>query len=310
MGQLIFLILFVVALIAGISAYLPGSQKPVNPMVFISDQSGYTTTEERNRKRMEQANITTSQGMIQVRRQMQEIAAKQKNFSDMLVEEERVLKNTGQQASLILAEAQKQAPKDQQDILRLKGLGSTLEDQQRLLVEHGQDLIALNDRIIRNRDWIHDQMDLIDTNNQTTQQIKLQGQYIALKDQSATFFDKVTQYNQQVQQYMQETQNQLNDAANHIVYDNSLQQQVVKEKIQSLMDRQHEEMVKLSESREKSQSLMRDQQERWTLSQELLNDSIRHSKELIGQERRNAKERQIQLQQQIQDQMQRIKDKQ
>lgn len=310
MGQLIFLILFVVALIAGISAYLPHSQKPVNPVAFISDQSGYTTTEERNRKKMEQSNITTNQGLTQVRRQMQEIAEKQKNFSDMLAEEERVLKNTGQQASLILAEAQKQAQKEQQDVLRLKGLGSALQDQQRLLVEHGQDLIALNDEIIRNRDWIHDQMDLIDANNQTTQQIKLQGQYTALKDQSAAFFDKVTQYNQQVQQYMQETQNQLNETLNHIVYDNSLQQQAVKEKIQSLMDRQHEEMVKLSENREKSQSLMRDQQERWTLSQELLNDSIRHTRQLIGQERRDAKEKQIQLQQEIQEQMLRIKDKQ
>ena len=42
--------------------------------------------------------------------------------------------------------------------------------------------------------------------------------------------------------------------------------------------------------------------------QELLNNSIRHSKALIGQERRDAKEKQIQLQQEIQDQMQRIKE--
>lgn len=171
-------------------------------------------------------------------------------------------------------------------------------------------MIALNDQIIKDRDWIHDQIDLIDTNNETTQQIQLQGQYNALKDQSAAFFDKVTQYNQQVQQYMQETQNQLNDTVNHIVYDNSLQQQAIREKIRALMDRQHEDMIKLAESREKSQNLMREQEESWALSQELLNNSIRHSKALIGQERRDAKEKQIQLQQEIQDQMQRIKDKQ
>lgn len=111
MGQLIFFILFIAALITGIFIYLPHSQKPVNPMVFISDQSGYTTTEERNRKRMEQANITTNQGLTQVRRQMQEIAEKQKNFSDMLAEEERQLNTTGGQASALLAEAQKASPK-------------------------------------------------------------------------------------------------------------------------------------------------------------------------------------------------------
>jgi hypothetical protein len=153
-------------------------------------------------------------------------------------------------------------------------------------------------------------MDLIDANNVTTQATRLQGQYTALKDQSATFFDKVTEYHQQVQQYMQTTQDQLNDTVNQITYDSSLQQQAIRDKIRLLLEKQHENMLKLSESRQRSQILMRDQEEALALSQELLNNSIRHTKELIGQERRDAKEKQRELQQKIQDQMDRMKDKQ
>ncbi len=169
MGQFIFFILFIVALIAGIFIYLPHSKKPVNPMVFISDQSGYTTTEERNRKRMEQANITTNQGLDPSPQTNGRDCRKAKEFFRYACRRREVLNTTGEQASAVLAEAQRQAQKEGQDVLRLKGLGLELQDQQRLLVEHGQDLIALNDQIIKDRDWIHDQIDLIDTNNETTQ---------------------------------------------------------------------------------------------------------------------------------------------
>jgi len=310
MGQFIFFALFFIALLAGIFAYLPGSQRPINPLAFISDQSGYTSVEERNHKRMEQANVITSQGLTQVRRQMQEIAQKQKYFSDMLAQQEQLLNATGKQAAMVLAQAQQAAEKEGKDILGFKDLAMQLQDQQRLLVEHGQDLIALNDQIIRNRDWIHDQMDLVDTNNETTQQMKLQGQYSALNTQSAVFFDKVTQYNQQAQQYMQEVLDKLNDTANHITYDSSLQQQAIREKIRALMDKQHQDMLQLSENRQKSQNLMRDQEQNLALSQELLNNSIRHTRQLIGQERQEAKEKQRQLQQEIQDQKDRMRDKQ
>ena len=69
-------------------------------------------------------------------------------------------------------------------------------------------------------------------------------------------------------------------------------------------------MLQLSENRQKSQNLMRDQEQNLALSQELLNNSIRHTRQLIGQERQEAKEKQRQLQQEIQDQKDRMRDKQ
>ena len=109
---------------------------------------------------------------------------------------------------------------------------------------------------------------------------------------------------------MQTTQDKLNYTARHIAHASRRQQENIQEKIRLMLEAQREDMLKLTDARERSQELMRDQKQNFALSQELLNNSIEHSKELIEDERQKAKEKKMELEQKIQDQRDRAQDKQ
>jgi ElaB/YqjD/DUF883 family membrane-anchored ribosome-binding protein len=202
---------------------------------------------------------------------------------------------------------QQEGEKGGQDILKLKALASEMQDEQRLLVAHGQQLLVLNDQLTKNRQWIADQVDLSNINNETSLNA-LQQRYTMLKEQASGFFDKVTQHNQEVRDRMNKMQDQLNDLANNTSSDSALQQQNIKERITRMLDKEHEDMIKLADNQQASSSLMKDSQQNLEDSKELFSDSLQHSQDLIEDERQKAEDQQEISQQRVADEMQRIQD--
>jgi hypothetical protein len=308
MGQFIFFALFVITLLVGAFAYFAPLQKPVNPVKFMMDNSGYTQEESTNRKRTQQLNMTTSSGLIQIHKQMDDLAVVQNKFLDTIQDQQQVLQNTGKEASDIMLLTQQEGEKGDKDILKLKALASEMQDEQRLLVAHGQELLVLNDQLTKSRQWIADQVDLANINNESSLNA-LQQRYTMLKDQASGFFDKVTQHNQEVRDRMTKMQDQLNDLANNASSDSvAMQQQNIKERIAHMLDKERADMVKLADNEDASQSLMNDSKQHLEDSKELLNVSLQRSQDLIEDERQKAEDQQEISQQRVADQMQRIQD--
>jgi len=110
MGQFIFFALFITALLVVAFAHFAPSHRFVNPVEFFSDKSGYTTVQEHNSKSIQQVNVTTGQGLTQVRRQMTDLVQTQKTSSKNL-EEQRSL-----QYARNLIDEEHQKDQDQQRI--------------------------------------------------------------------------------------------------------------------------------------------------------------------------------------------------
>jgi len=307
MSQFLFFSLFLVALLAGIYACYHPTHK-FNPIEYISDQSGYSNAEDTNRKKIEQSNIITTKGLVEVHRQMQVLADNQQRFADMLEQAQRVLKTSGKQATQILGEAQQVAQKEGKDVLGLKDLSLRLQNQQQLLVQNGQNLIAMNNNIIKERDWVQDQLDLVDTNHESTQQLKLQQQFTQLQEQASTFIDKVTQYDQQTQQHMRDMQEQLDGAAQKTIFDNKQQQLDAKERVRRMLHKQRGNMTMLSDIQQRSRDLLNEERQDLAFSQELLKESMENAREKMAEERQKNEDQQAILKEKVREQMQHLKD--
>lgn len=316
MGQSIFFGLFIIALFAGAFAYFVPVQKPADPMKFMMDNSGFNPLEMINHKRSEQINMTMNKGIMQIRRKMDDLALEQNKFLDVIRDQQQLLKNTGKGAADIMLAAEQEGERGNQDILRLKALASQMQDEQHLLVARGQDLIALNDRLTQNRQLMADRIDLAKINTETSLRT-LRDRYDSLKDQVSRFFDKVNEHNQEVRDRMDKMREHLRDFANNRAFANADQKQRIKDRIQLMLDKEHEDMIRLADSEERSRNLLHDAQERQKDSKELLNDKLQQNQDLIEQEHQKAQDQQEinrqhmadQLQRSA-DQMQRIRDRQ
>jgi len=309
MGQFFFFTLFVIALIAGAFAYFAPLQKPISPVKFMMDNTGYTTEETSNRKRIQKFNMSTNSGLMQVRRQMDDLALGQNKIMDTLQDQQQMLQDTGKNASDIILMTQQGALKGGQDVLHLQALTTEMQDEQRLLVAHGQELMELNNQLTKSRQWIADQIDLSNINNQNSFQM-LEERYIMLKDQATGFFDKVTQHNQEVRDRINKLQDQLNDVANNAASNSEVQQQNIKERIERMMDKEHQDMQRLADSQERSRNLLKDAQQSFEDSKELFNDSLQHSQDIIAEERQKIEDQAWINKQRMADQMQKIQDQQ
>lgn len=291
MGQLIFFSLFIISLLAGAFAYFAPLQKPFNPLGYFMHNSGYESEETTNHKRIQKLNMSTSKGLLKIRKEMDDIALEQNKFLDMIQDQQKILENADR------------------DLLRLNALTTEMQDQQRLLVAHGQDLISLNNQLTKNRQWIADQLDLVNLNNDISLQ-QLQQRYTLLQNQAAGFFDKVSQHNQEVRDRMDKMKDRLNDLANNAAYDSAVQQQSSKETIERMLDKEHEDMIKLADSEDRSRSLLKDAQQNFSNSKELFNDSLQQTQSLIEDERQKEQDQLWVNQQRIADQRQRSLDQQ
>ena len=184
-----------------------------------------------------------------------------------------------------------------------------MQDDQRLLVAHGKDLIALNDQITQSRQWISDQIDLAKVNTDISLST-LQQHYAVLNHQASVFFHKVARHDREVRDQMDKMQDQLSDLVNNAANNSALQQQNIKDRIRRMLDKEHENMIKLADSEERNRDLLRDEQEKHADFQEQLNDSLQQSQDLIDEERQKAQDQQEMMRQRIEDQKQRIQDRQ
>jgi len=307
MGQFIFFTLFVIALLAGAFAYFAPQQKPINPVQFMMEKTGYTAEETTNHKQTEQLNLTTNQGLINVHKQMDEIAFEQNKFLDSIRDQQQILKSSGKEASDIMLMAQQNGGTQGTDILQLKALASEMQDEQRILIAHGQDLIALNDQLTRNRQWIVDQIDAADISNESSLH-SFQQRYAILQDQAENFFDQVNQHNQEVHDRMTRIQDQLNDLANKAVYNSTMQQQGVNVRVQRMLMVQHENMIKLADAQDLSRNLVKDAKRHLNNSKRLFNDALQRSRDIIDDENQKAEDQKLANQQRADDQKQLIKD--
>jgi len=307
MGQFIFFTLFIITLLAGAFAYFAPLQKPINPVKFVMDNSGYTDKESHNRKLTQQLNMRMTNGLVQIRRKMNDFAVEQGRFIDTIQGQQELLNSTGKDASDIMLLAKQGAGKASKDVLQLRALASEMQDQQRLLVARGQDLIVLNNQLTRNRQWIADQIDAANISNEDSLRT-IQQHYEALESQASDFFDKVSQHNQEVREQMVKMQEQMQDLANNAMDNNALQQQNTKERIGRMLGREHENMLKLEDTEERSRNLVKDSQQNLQDSKDLFNDSLQRSQDMIDDERQKVEDQKWISQQRVADQVQRLKD--
>jgi len=162
MGQFVFFVLFIVVLFAGAYSYFTPLPKPTFPIKDVLDEGGFDTLQTINTRKTQDVNITTSGGLTQIHKIVDGMTRQQGELKEMIDSEQQILNSTGKQ----IADIKKQAEGlSGPDLLKLKGLMDEIQDDQRLLVAHGQALTALNDRIMKGRQLLVEQSSLMNSNN-------------------------------------------------------------------------------------------------------------------------------------------------
>ena len=307
MGQIVFFILFAITLLAGLFAYLSPEKKPVSPLGFMMESTGYSTVETLNHRKTQEFNMMTSNGLIEVRRRMGDLAQMQDQFLDAIRDQQQILKNANKEASDILMEARKNGEAHNKDILQLQALAEEMRDEQRILVAHGSELVDLNNQLSKSRLWVLQQIEMANINTQNALSTQQQ-RYAMLQTQASAFFEKVNQNYLEVRDRMTKMQDKLNDLANNAAQDSTLQQQSTRERIGRMLDKQREDMLKLAETQERTKNLLLDARQNFLYSKEHLDDSLQHTRELIQEERQKQEDQQFISRQRLEDQEQRIQD--
>jgi len=305
MAQFFFFSLLIITLLAGFFAYFAPSQKPVNPLQFVMDSSGYSSEVKLNHTKSKQFNVIANNGLIQVRKQIDDLAQAQTKYFDTIQEQQQMLKNAGKEVSDVMLEAQQVGGKDNNDVLQLKALTSQMQDQQHFLVAHGNDLAVLNNQLIQNRQWMADQMEGTNINTDASTQM-LQQRFDLLKSQSAGFFNQGDQYSQEIRNCMGKIQNQLSDLANN----NAIQQQNIKDRIARMLEKEQDNMQRLADSEQRNRDLMDNVQQKLADSQEAINDSRQRTQDMLDDEHQKQEDQQGVSQQRTADLMQRLQDQQ
>jgi uncharacterized protein (DUF2164 family) len=299
MIRLIFFGLFMMALIAGVYFYYESSPKYISPLKYVMDYSGFTDLQTVNRKKTQETNVTTRAGIMQIRKQLDDLAVVQNNVFDTIQDQQQRLKTAGKDASDVLLEAKKEGGVRNKDILQLEALASQIQDERRLSVARGEDLIALNDEITQKRRWISEQIDR--TNIYTGTELGLlQKRSLMLRADAVDFLDKTNAYNQEMRDAMARIQGKLQVLDNR-TYDNRAQVKMIKGRIQDMLNKEHEDMIKLESSHERSKDQMRDVQQNLAATQERLNDLQQHTKDLVEFERQKQEDQQSMIRQRIAD---------
>jgi len=307
MIQAIFFAILIITLLSGTFAYFAPSQKPISPMKFMMDNTGYNSMETLNRKKTEQINMVMNRGVLQIRRQMEDLALEQSKFLDMIRDQQQILKSATKDASDILMEAQQKGEAVDNDLLQLRSLTSQMQDQGRLLVAHGEELIALNNQLTASRQQVAEQIDLANINTEASLNA-LQERSASLNNKAAEVFQKVNDHNQQIRDQIQSMHDKLQDLSDSGAI--GLQQPLVKDSIHRMLSNESDVINKLADNEQKSKQLVQDAQDRQAEAREQLEEKMQQSKDMIEDERQKAQDQQEANQQHIADQMQRIRDQQ
>ena len=200
MGQFTLFTLFVITLMIGAFAYFFPKQQATSPWQVMSDKRDDGMMGEDITKKSQQLNITTNAGNVQINREIDDLTRQQKSLEDMIKDEQVVLDSTSKEISDI---SKKANAKTNLDILKLKVLGQELQNEKHLLVEHGQQLIALNNEITKKRKLLSEQRDEVNINTDSTLQ-SLQGHDASLNDKADLLFDNVKDKNNDAMQHAKE----------------------------------------------------------------------------------------------------------
>ncbi len=298
MAQSIFLVLSVVTVLAGAFAYFSPPIREINPLKLMMDGSGYSAIQTQNQKKIDQIDMVSNSGVVRIRKEMDILSEEQNRLSDMIQNQQQILKDIGNENSNLLLNAQQKGGLGTKDLLQLEALASEMQDKQRLLVAHGQDLIALNNRLTQQRQWIADLMDK-GNNHGNLSGPMLSQHYAMLKDQANKFFDKVNQHDQEIHDFMDKFQDHL-----PVLADKAVPVGAIRQQNQNMLDREQEQMVKLADSEQKSKDYLRHAQEKEADFNEILNDKLEQNKELIEDEHQKDQDQQDANRQHLADQLQ------
>ena len=199
-GQFIFFALFIMTFFTGAFVYFSPKQQPFGPLPAVIDNSEIEMTEESSTTESQQLNMTTMKGVVQIRRQMDELTREQKKLIEFIDDEQKILNSTNKKITDILKQVN---GRNDMDILKLKALGLDMKNEQRLLVERGQALVSFNDQLIKSRLWLVRQNDLLNFYNVESLRM-LQQHNALLNDQSSASFEKVIQQNNDIIEHTQD----------------------------------------------------------------------------------------------------------
>lgn len=284
MIQYIFFALMILTFLAGSFAYFSPLPHGFNPMKFLKDQSGYSNEESLNRKRTEEINISTNQGMIRVRQMMEETALEQSRLMDAISDEQVVVNNVNKGLANYLQEARKKGRMNDKDILRLQTLITRMQDEEQLMIARGRELIALNKQVVKNRQWLAQQIALADISSQNSLNT-FQQRYADYNRQAAEFMEATSRYNQQVRDRMGDTKTDLDDLGNQTAFENRDHLKMLKEQVELLLNGEHEKISELADDTKRAENHRQEAQEGLANSKELLNQSLQRSQDLMEQEK-------------------------
>jgi len=232
MGQSTIFFLFSIMLIAVLYARFHQKQVALNPLTSVTENSFDDSATGSNLIKVQQMNVTTIGGIVAFHRRAQDLTREQKKLVDMINSEQQILNNTKKQIADI---SQQIKEKSGMDILQIKALGAQLQDDQQLLVAHGQALVALNGQLIKNRQLLAEEMDLVNINSQSNLNSS-QDHHTSLNDQSAVLLEKVAQQNNDSLRHAQDLIDEEHQKAQD---QQQLSQQRVADQMQRLQDRQN-----------------------------------------------------------------------
>jgi hypothetical protein len=176
------------------------------------DDSDNNVSEVSDSHQFQRWNTTTNGGVMQVKKEMDELTQKHKKFADMIEEDQQALKNTNKEITDITNQAE---GKSGIDILKLKALSLQMQNEQQLLVAHGQELMAINDQINKNRQLFAEQRDLVNINTDASMQA-LQQHSSSDNDLSDKLFDKVDEAHQKAEDQQEMVQQRIADEEQRI----------------------------------------------------------------------------------------------
>jgi len=212
MGQFTLFFLFIITLIVGVLAYIGPKHLGMPSSKAVVDDSDNEMTGDSFTSKAQQWNVSTNGGVVEFNKQMDELTQKHKSLVDMIEGDHAILQNTQKEINDITSRGD---GKNTMDVLRLKALGLQMQDEQDLLVAHGQELIDVNNQIGKKRQMLSDQKDLLNMNTASSIQ-SLQDHDSSVSDKSATLFDKVDEEEQKAQDQQEQSRQRIEDEQQRI----------------------------------------------------------------------------------------------
>ncbi|MDE1920999.1 MAG: hypothetical protein KGJ09_02860 [Candidatus Omnitrophica bacterium] len=305
--QIAFFCLLIVALLAGVFSYFPQLHRTIRPLKFAMDSIGYTGVETLNKKRSQQINVAVKSGLMDIHKRMDAVAVEQDRLLDALTDQQAVLQEANRDAQTVLLEAKKAGRKGDKDILQLEALASQMNDQQRLLVAHGQYLVSLNDQLTKSRERLAQQADIANMDAQSSLD-SIRQNYASFESQASELFNKVDEYNRELRQGVGKMQEQISGISNPSY--GSYAHDMAQERIQSLLDKEQEDMARVADCQQRNLDLAQEAREKLADSRERSEDLERRDRDLIDEEHQKQEDQQSMIRQRMADEQQRMQDQQ